>query len=184
MDPRRRRHTTSGGGLGAACLDFCQGYTGSVTAMPLLQTILTALEKARLEAVLIGAAAAAIHGAPVTTLDFDFMFRRTPLNLKKLKTFADEVGGVILRPYYPVSSLYRVVNENTGLQADFMAVIHGVKSFNSLRSRAQRMTIGGRELLVADLADIIASKKAAGRARDRAMLEILQRTLDEKNAQS
>ena len=38
----------------------------------------------RLEAILVGNAAAALQGAPVTTLDFDFMFRKTPVNLKKL----------------------------------------------------------------------------------------------------
>ena len=36
-----------------------------------------ALAEARLEAVLIGNAAAALRGAPVTTLDFDFCFRAT-----------------------------------------------------------------------------------------------------------
>ena len=155
-----------------------------MTATPILHTILDALKTTRLEAVLIGNAAAAIHGAPVTTLDFDFMFRKTPVNLAKLKKFADQVRGVVLRPYYPVSSLYRVVNEDTGLQADFMPVIHGVKSFNSLRARAQRTLIGNHELLVANLTDIIASKRAAGRPRDRAVLEILERTLNEKNRQS
>ena len=38
----------------------------------------TPLEKAGLEAVLIGNAGAALQGAPVTTVDFDFFFRRTP----------------------------------------------------------------------------------------------------------
>jgi hypothetical protein len=44
-----------------------------------------ALSAVRLEAILIGNAAAAIQGAPVTTVDFDFMFRATPANLAKLK---------------------------------------------------------------------------------------------------
>ncbi|MCX7404312.1 MAG: hypothetical protein NT089_01090 [Planctomycetia bacterium] len=49
-----------------------------MNATPLLGRILGALKEHHLEAVLIGNAAAAIHGAPVTTLDFDFMFRDTP----------------------------------------------------------------------------------------------------------
>ena len=146
----------------------------------MLDSIVAALAEAGLEAILIGNAAAAIHGAPVTTVDFDFMFRSTPVNLAKLKKFAAKMDAVILRPYYPVSSLYRVMNDDRGLQADFMPVIHGIKSFNSLRSRAQRVQLAGRQMWVADLADVIASKRAAGRLRDKAVLEILEKTLHEK----
>lgn len=104
-------------------------------AAPLLVRLLKAFDAARLETVLIGNAAAAIHGAPVTTLDFDFMFRATPTNLRKLKAVAAALGAVILRPYYPVSNLYRMVDDATGLQADFMPAIHGVRSFEGLRAR-------------------------------------------------
>ena len=48
-----------------------------MNAGPLLESIVIALAEARLEAVLIGNAAAALQGAPVTTVDFDFMFRAT-----------------------------------------------------------------------------------------------------------
>jgi len=153
-----------------------------MNAEPLLTRVAASLASARLEAVLIGNAAAAIHGAPVTTLDFDFMFRETPLNLTKLKRFARDLDATILRPYYPISKLYRVVDDERGLQADFMPVIHGVKSFNSLRSRAHQVWIAGNSLLIADLKDIIASKRAAGRPRDKAVLEILETTLREKES--
>jgi hypothetical protein len=152
-----------------------------MNAAPLLNSVVAALSEAKLEAILIGNAAAAIQGAPVTTLDFDFMFRETPANLAKLKRFARCLDATILRPFYPISKLYRVVHDESGLQADFMPVIHGVKSFNSLRSRAQRLEITGLPLWVADLKDIIASKRATGRPRDRAVLEILEATLREKN---
>jgi predicted nucleotidyltransferase len=151
-----------------------------MNAAPLLNAVVAALAEARLEAVMIGNAAAAIQGAPVTTLDVDFMFRPTPANLTKLKRFADCLQAFILRPYYPVSKLYRVVNDELGLQVDFMSSIHGVRSFNSLRSRAARMEFAGRPVWVAGLADIIASKRATGRPRDKAVLEILERTLREK----
>ena len=150
-----------------------------MSAEPLLRSVAAALAAVKLEAVLIGNAAAAIHGAPVTTVDLDFMFRSTPANVAKLKRFAQKMEAVILRPYYPVSALFRVMNDDRGLQVDFMPAIHGVRSFNALRSRAKLITIGEVALWVADLADIIASKRAAGRARDKAVLEILEKTLDE-----
>ena len=151
-----------------------------MNAEPLLNSVVAALTAVRLEAILIGNAAAAIQGAPVTTVDFDFMFRSTPLNLRKLKRFATRMDAHIFRPYYPASAMYRVMNDDLGLQADFMPVIHGVKSFNSLRSRAEKIDLAGRPLWVAHLSDIIASKRAAGRPRDKAVLDILQKSLREK----
>lgn len=147
-----------------------------MNATPLLGRILDALHEHRLEAVLIGNAAAAIHGAPVTTVDFDFMFRSTPTNLRKLKAVAKSLDAMILRPYYPVSKLFRVVNDAAGLQADFMPAIHGIRSFEGLRSRAIPREIAGRTILVASLDDIIASKKAAGRDSDLAVLPAIEKT--------
>ena len=152
-----------------------------MNAEPLLSSVVAALAEARLEAILIGNAAAAIHGAPVTTVDFDFMFRATPVNLGKLKKFARRLEAVVLRPYYPASALYRVMNDDRGLQADFMPAIHGVRSFNSLRSRAEKIRLGGHDLWIASLTDIIASKRAAGRPRDKVVLDVLERTLREKS---
>lgn len=156
----------------------------SMNATPLLGTILDGLAAEKLEAVLIGNAAAAIQGAPVTTLDFDFMFRDTPANLAKLKRIAKRLDAVILRPFYPVSRLYRMTSDASGLQADFMPVIHGVKSFESLRSRAVAIEIDGRQLLAASLDDIIKSKRAAGRDRDLAVLPVLERTAAQRRPKS
>ncbi len=80
-----------------------------MNATPLLSSLLAALAEAKLEVVLIGNAAAAIQAAPVTTIDFDFMFRDTPTNLRKLKTVAQRLPAMVMRPYYPVSKLYRMV---------------------------------------------------------------------------
>jgi hypothetical protein len=91
-----------------------------MNATPLLAQILGALHEHRLEAVLIGNAAAAIHIAPVTMLDFDFMFRHTPTNMWKLKAIATDLRATILRPFYPPRPLfYRVVIDEIGPQTDF-----------------------------------------------------------------
>jgi hypothetical protein len=159
---------------------MCPFYSqGSMNGAPLLERIANALAECRLEAVLIGNAAAALHGAPVTTIDFDFMFRKTEANVAKIKRVATCLGGIVQRPYYPASGLYRVINDSVGLQVDFMSFVHGVRSYSSLKSRAQRVTFGRADLFVADLADIIASKKAANRSVDRAVLELLEKTQHE-----
>ncbi len=151
-----------------------------MNAEPLLVKIASALAATRLEAVMVGNAAAALHGAPVTTLDIDFMFRKTRANMKKLKCLADDLQATILKPYYPVSGLYRIVRDDEGLQLDFMSSLHGIRSFEGLLARADKVSFGKNELWVASLRDIIKSKRAAGRSRDLAVLEILETTLNEQ----
>ncbi len=151
-----------------------------MNAKPFVTAVAEALRAVRLEAVLVGNAAAALQGAPVTTLDLDFMFRETPANLRKLKALARRLKAVILRPYYPASELYRVVVEDTGLQLDFMSVLTGISSFSSLRARAERVAFGQGELWVASLADVIRSKRKLGRPRDLAVLGVLEKTLREQ----
>ncbi len=150
-------------------------------AKPFLVAIGRALKDAGLEAVLIGNAGAALQGAPVTTVDFDFLFRKTPRNLAKLKVFAAALHATVLRPYYPASDLYRVVRDDDGLQVDFMAIVHGLRSYEGVRARATIVAVEGVPISVAALADIVKSKRAAGRPRDKAVLEILEKSLEEAN---
>ena len=148
-------------------------------AKPFLVEVGHLLQRLNLEAVLIGNAAAALQGAPVTTIDLDFLFRKTSRNISKLKALARALGATVLRPYYPASEMYRVVRDDDGLQLDFMATIHGIRSFEGVRARACTVEFDDVSILVASLADIIKSKRAARRPRDLAVLEILEKALEE-----
>jgi predicted nucleotidyltransferase len=159
-------------------------YTGAVDAKPLLIEVGRELREVNLEAVLIGNAAAALQGAPVTTVDFDFLFRKTSRNMAKLKALARALGAVVLRPYYPASDLYRIVRDDDGLQLDFMGTIHGIRSFEGVRDRASLVELDGVPILVASLSDIIRSKRAARRPRDLAVLQLLENTLEETRQQA
>ena len=152
----------------------------SVDAQPELALVAKALNENGLEAILIGNMAAALHGAPVSTIDIDLFFRKTPRNMQKLKLVADTLGAVILHPYYPVSALFRLHRERDGMQVDFMAHIDGVKSYESVRGRAGVYQIGGQKLLAASLDDVIRSKRAAGREKDLSVIAILEKTRDEE----
>jgi predicted nucleotidyltransferase len=152
-------------------------------ARPFLVLVARALREQGLEAVLIGNAGAAVQGAPVTTMDIDLFFRKTPSNIEKLKNVARSLGAVIFRPFYPVTGLYRLIRDDDDLRIDFMTSIHGVRSFNSIRSRATVVDFEGAQLWVASLADIIASKRAAGRPKDLGVMYVLEATLKRKTDQ-
>lgn len=126
---------------------------------------------------MIGNAAAALQGAPVTTLDVDFMFRATPANLAKLKRFAKGMKASIFRPYYPVSGMYRVIQDESAVQVDFLTTISGFRTFESLRKHSIEISIPGGSLRVATLPDILKSKRAAGRPKDRAAFAALEATI-------
>lgn len=148
-------------------------------AQPILAQLARTFSEHNFEVILIGNMGAAVHGAPVSTVDVDFLFRRTPQAMRKLKAITIALGGQLMQPYYPLSGLYRLHRESDGLQVDFMTRMDGIRSFESLRSRARPISIGGVSLLVADLKDIVLSKKATGRPKDLAELATLEATLHE-----
>ena len=134
---------------------------------------------AGLEGVLIGNAGAALQGAPVGTTDLDFFVRSTKRNKEKILSIAKELHGFAHQPFAPLSYMYRI--DGIAVPIDMVISAHGIKSFESLRSRSTLLPLGdGRSVCIADLKDIIKSKKAAGREKDWAVMPILERTLDEK----
>jgi hypothetical protein len=89
-------------------------------ALPVLEQVATLLERHGLEAVLIGNAAAALQGAPVTTIDLDFLFRRTPANMRKLVTITKELDAVLWKPHYPPLKFLRIARDEDLLKINFI----------------------------------------------------------------
>ena len=132
---------------------------------------------------MIGNAGAALHGAPVTTVDIDFLIRDTAANRKKINGIASELGAVVYRPFFPVSKVMRLMNDDESLQVDFMDEVSGIRSFEGIRKRSENISVAGERVRVAAaLADIIKMKRAANRPRDRAVLEDLEITLEKSKA--
>jgi hypothetical protein len=146
-------------------------------AAPILARIAEILNRHRLDVVMVGNAAAAIQGAPITTVDIDFLFRKTPVNVRKLKALTAELKGVMMRPYYPAVDMFRIMRDDDTLQIDFLTQVAGLRSFEALRVRATRVQFGDHGLYVASLADVIKSKKAAGRPKDLAVMYVLENAL-------
>jgi len=153
-----------------------------MNAQPILVKVAKAFKQSKLEVVMIGNAAAAIQGAPVTTLDIDFIIRDTSNNLKKLQLIADILEAELINFRDGVTTLIQIQNATDGIFLDFITVADGIKSFASVRSRATVVDFDncGATIYIASLEDIIASKKAVGRPKDLAVIEELELTLDEQ----
>ncbi|MBT9555749.1 MAG: nucleotidyltransferase [Myxococcales bacterium] len=144
-----------------------------------LQTVQRAIAAVGLDAIIIGNVAAALHGAPVTTLDIDYFIRDTRLNDEKLKRLADLLGVHISRPFEPASMVRRAVGLEVDL--DFVVSLSAGMKFESVKSRASAIDVGGVVVIAASLEDVIASKRAAGRPKDLAVLPVLEATLEVRN---
>ncbi|MFN3740738.1 MAG: hypothetical protein ACK4TF_08740 [Thermodesulfovibrionales bacterium] len=144
----------------------------------LLSRILKAFRKVRLEAILIGNAGAALQGAPVMTQDIDFFVRDTELNRKKIREFAELLGLSLYKRDEAISEV--ITAEGKELIIDFIFRLTPDQKYESVRSRAKKIKIGDHFCLVANLEDIIKSKKVTGRVKDIAVIKLLEDTLKVK----
>ncbi|HEY2028966.1 MAG TPA: hypothetical protein VGH20_07125 [Myxococcales bacterium] len=118
-----------------------------------------------------------LNGAPVTTQDIDLLIRDTKMNRQKLNRLARQIGAAAPMP---VSELSRVEAIEGGLSVPIEIHydrISGGLTFASLRARSVTVDVGTEKLSVASLADVIRSKEAANRPKDRAVLPLLRETL-------
>ncbi|MBL8295321.1 MAG: hypothetical protein JNN08_25980 [Bryobacterales bacterium] len=69
-------------------------------AQPILALLARTFADHKPEVILIGNIGAALHGEPVSTVDVDLLFRRTPHSMRKLKAVTIALGGQLMQPYY------------------------------------------------------------------------------------
>lgn len=146
-----------------------------------LEKLATELREARIEAIVVGNVASILNGAPVLTQDIDLLVRDTPLNRKKLKRFATALGGIGPAYLSGLTSTERILGARVPIDILYDQMIGGLK-FASVRARSHPEIVGVEVLTVASLADVIKSKTAAGRAKDKAVLPILKETLKARAA--
>lgn len=140
-----------------------------------------ALREAKLQAIVVGNTAGVLNGAPVITEDVDLLVRDRPLNRRKLRRFASLIGGSAPTPVSDLSRVDRIYGATVLIDILYDQIPPRLR-FESLLARAERVVIGGEELTVAALRDVIRSKESVDRPKDRAVLPILRDTLAVKKA--
>jgi hypothetical protein len=155
------------------------------------QEIFATLDRHGVRYVLIGGLAAILHGAPHVTTDVDMVPEEGRENLERLSAALKELHARIRVSGEPdgvpfdhsADSLARVriwnlVTDHGDLDITF--VPSGTRGFDDLIRDVDPMVVRGVLVPVASLADVIRSKEAAGRDRDRLVLPVLRRLLEQQ----
>lgn len=155
------------------------------------ELLLGSLREHGVRFVLIGGFAAVIHGSPYVTVDVDVVPERSDENLARLSEALDALHARVWTSNEPEGipfghdaaslrgvNVWNLVTDHGRLDVTFEP--SGTTGYEDLARDAVRLVVLGVEIDVASLADVIRSKEAAGREKDRLVLPVLRRILEER----
>jgi hypothetical protein len=131
--------------------------------------------------IVVGGAAAVLHGAPVTTLDLDIVPEQSGANLvrllealRSLDARIRDPAGRDLRPDEALLAGTGQVLLTTRLgPLDVLCRLHDGRGYTELLPGAAVMRNETHQIRLVSLADLIAIKSSTGRARDQMVVPIL-----------
>jgi hypothetical protein len=151
------------------------------------------LVKHGVDFVVVGGVAARLRGAPLVTQDVDITPSALPDNLDRLTAALEDLQARLRTPTEPdgvpmpfdpgllrAGAVWTLVTKHGDL--DLVMEPAGTDGYRDLVRDSGPLTVARRPDLVvevASLADVIRSKEATGREKDRAALPLLRRTLEE-----
>jgi len=146
-----------------------------------LETLLDALCKAGVAFIVVGGAAAVLHGAPVTTQDVDVVPATDTENIGRLLAVLTgldarlrDLAGRRIGPDQTAlrgTGQIRLTTRHGPL--DILNRLHDGRSYTDLLPHTVELTDGSLRLRVIDLPALIAIKSGTGRVRDRLLLPVL-----------
>ena len=147
--------------------------------MPPLSNIIEAplrlLGEYKVECVIVGGVAAAIHGSLLLTNDLDVCYARDPANLKQLADALQSVHGRLRNAPEGLPFLLDAETLKRGLNftfatdigdLDLLGEVRGVGQYDEVRADSVIVELFGYRFCVIDIGKLIVAKRAAGRPKD------------------
>jgi hypothetical protein len=152
-----------------------------------LEALLRALAAAGVEFIVVGGAAAVIHGAPVTTQDLDIVPRQHPDDLTRLLAVLTRLDARF-RPVRPDRDLPPTLEHLAGNgqlnlitqhgPLDILLRLHDARGYDDLVAHTREIVDDDLRVRVIDLDTLIEIKKSTGRARDALVVPLLMAIRD------
>jgi len=137
--------------------------------------------------IVVGGVAAVLEGAPISTFDLDIVYSLDDENLTRLARVLQDLEAVYVDPagrsIRPDLDRLRggghhLLRTRYG-RLDVLGSVGAEQIFEDLLPKSRTRTIHGLAIPVLTLEALIATKEAAGRSKDRAVLDLLRETLEE-----
>lgn len=147
-----------------------------------LEALLEALLAGGIEMIVVGGAAAVIHGAPITTQDLDIVPRQHAGDPERLLEVLEGLDARF-RPVRPDRDLAPTVAHLAGTgqlnlvtrhgPLDVLLRLHDARGYDELLPHSREIADASLRVRVVDLETLIAIKRSTGRARDALALPLL-----------
>jgi hypothetical protein len=155
---------------------------------PSFREILELLNKHQVEYVVIGGVAAVIHGAPVTTFDLDALVRVSDENADRLVAafsdldarYREHVSTIRPSKEDVLAGGHLLLITNAG-PLDILSFIGDNDRYEDLVNVSSEFETSIGKFRVLDLEELVRQKRAMNRAKDRAILELLEEVLRRQN---
>ena len=147
-----------------------------------IEALLRELQQAGVEHIVVGGAAAVIHGAPITTRDLDIVPRQDEDGLRKLLAALEHVDARF-RPVSPGRDIPPTLEHLRGTgqlnlitrlgPLDVLLRLHDSRGYDELREHSVELIDSDLRVRVVDLDTLIEIKRGTGRARDLLVVPLL-----------
>ncbi len=127
------------------------------------------------------------------TKDLDICYRRTPANIARLAgvlaPFRPKLRGMPADLLSPFDERTLLLGTNFTLdigeeEMDLLGEMSAIGGFEQIVGHAVELPVAGVQVKVLSLAQLIATKEAAGRPKDHAVLPVLKATLELQKKQA
>ena len=152
-------------------------------------SLLRTLDRHRVDYLVVGGMAAVLHGAPITTFDLDLVHSRREDNVARLLGARKELDACYriqperrLRPSasHLASAGHQLLTTRFG-PLDLLGEIGAGYTYENLLPGSVAVQVGeGLSVRVLNLETLITIKEQLGEDKDRAVIPVLRRTLEEK----